>query len=122
MLFYTVFVCIHRANWVRVNGTKYQKPCGLLVGRVDDVFKFGKVVDIFVNGKEVLFEVELLNTLDYLLHYHTFCLSPIVPSESQTYYVKHSQLLDYHPYGLYHSALSTNPSFLYLIMRYNVYV
>ena len=112
----------YRVNWVRVNGTKYQKPCGLLLGKNDEDFKFGRVVDIFVNGKEVIFEVEPLSTLDYLLHYHAFCLSPITSTDSCTYYVKHSQLLDYHPFGLYYSMLSTNPSLLYLILRYNVFV
>lgn len=96
-----MFTHAYRANWVKVDGIKYQEPCALVIGQEEDNLKFGKITQIYVDGgKEVIFEIELLHTIEFCTHYHTYSLS----SERQTSFIKQCHLLDYHPYGLYQSS------------------
>ena len=54
-----------RANWVIVNGTKYQAPCVLNIGKTEDEdFLFGKVVSILIHSHLNL----LFLKLKYLSH------------------------------------------------------
>ena len=69
--------------------------------------------------KEVIFEVELLQTIEFCTHYHAYSLS----SEKQTSFIKQCHLLDYHPYGLYNlSFIPYNHSFMYVVTRSNIYL
>ena len=54
----------------------YQEPCASVIGQQADNSKFGKVIQIYVDGKEVIFEVKLyykqlsfvLTTMHILCH------------------------------------------------------
>ena len=56
-----IFIKFCRANWVIMNGTKYQTPCTLIVGKMeDDNLIFGNVINIFIHNQTLLlFEVEI---------------------------------------------------------------
>ena len=58
-----------------VNGTKYQMPCVLIIGKSEDQdIIFGNVVNVLVNQQCALFEVEIMSST-YCPHYHTYALS-----------------------------------------------
>ena len=53
---------IFRANWVRVNGTKYDTPRLLVFGKTDeDKLLFGEVTRILVDIKSVFFNFSSLS-------------------------------------------------------------
>ena len=81
-----------RANWVRVNGTKYQTPCALVVEKSDDKeLLFGKVISILVGAKCVIFEFQLLKS-EFCHHYHCYSLS-LPPLSTHQYFIRHCDLL-----------------------------
>ncbi len=47
MVIFFIIILSFRANWVRVNGTKYQAPCVLVVGTEEDPV-FGHVHNVLV--------------------------------------------------------------------------
>ena len=77
--------------------------------------EFGQVCAIYADGQEVLFEFTLMVTEEFALHSHSFVLSS--SSSSPSYLIKHEDLLDYHPYGLYF-VFATH----HVVLRNNVYV
>ena len=106
-----------------MNGTKYQMPFALVVGKDDEDLVFGKVVNIYVDVKTVLFEFFPMLTCNFSHHHHAFILSLPPLSVRCKYLIKQQSLLDYHPYGLYTSLnISTNSHLEYIILRSNVYV
>ena len=110
----------YRANWVRVNGTKYQMPFAVVIGK-DEELTFGNVTSIYVDGKSVLFEFFPMITHQFYHHYHAFALA--APAVRCRYLIKHTDLPDFHPYGLYHSTSVSNDSTLqYVVLKSNVYV
>lgn len=115
----------HRANWVVVNGTKYQKPCMLIIGTTDSGEPiFGNVKRILIdsNGSDVtcMFEFKLVE-VDFYIHYHAYACS-CLPS-STTYLIKHEDLVCYHPYGTYScNVISTERPSRFVVVRSNVYV
>lgn len=114
---------LYRANWVKINGTKYQTPCALVVGQSDEdeELLFGHVLSVLVHCKEVLFEFELM-IVQYIKHCHAYALSLPPTSSSHKYLIKYKDLLSYHPYGLYHCHnISSNPSLQYTVLRSNIY-
>lgn len=86
-------VSLHRANWVKVSGTKYQLPCALVVGQSDDEeLIFGTVLGILVHCREVFFEFELMEG-QYCKHYHAYALSfPHTSSQKAHRFTKFSPL------------------------------
>lgn len=104
------------ANWVKVNGTKYQIPCALVVGKSqdgEDDLMFGEVLRILVNLKTVIFEFKrLASKFCHNLH----CFSVSSPSIARKYYIKQCDLLDFHCYGLYHCHASR-----FIVLRSNPY-
>ena len=98
------------ANWVKVNGTKYQTPCGLIVGKTDQEEPiFGEVRRILVDVKAVYFEFQLLHAV-LCPHYHCFILSHDPSRNSKCFIINQSCILDYHPYGIYYSQTVTGDS------------
>jgi len=126
-----VFACIvyaslslfYRANWVKVNGTHYQTPCALVVGKSDDEdLLFGNVNCILVHKKQVYFEFELMET-QFCNHYHAYALSLPPQSARQQFVIKHKDLLSHHAHGMYHcNNISSNPSVQFCVVRSNIYV
>ena len=81
------------------NGTKYNAPCVLIVGKSEDEdLIFGNVTNIFIHNQSLLFfEVEILNS-KFCPHYHAYAIS--MPPSFVQQLIKHSDLTCYHPYGL----------------------
>ena len=111
--------CFYRANWVIVNGTKYQTPCLLIIGKTEEEDPlFGSVCRVLLSGQELFFEFEQMDAVFYQ-HYHAYCLTP-----SRKYFlIKHNDLITFHPYGLYHCPhISNTFSSLYTVLRSNTYI
>ena len=114
----------YRANWVKINGTKYQTPCAIVVGQSDEdeELLFGHVLGVLVHCNQVLFEFELMEA-QYCKHYHAYAPSLPPTSSSHKYLIKHTDLPSYHPYGLYYCHnISSNPSLQYTVLRSNIYI
>lgn len=107
----------YRANWVNVSGTDYRTPFALVVGRDDNEnLKFGDIRSIYVNGLTVLFEFLPMVTLEFHVHTHSYIISSPPVTERCTFLIKHNDLHDYHPFGMY----SLSPT-QHIIVRSNVY-
>lgn len=120
--FINMITSIYRANWVRVNGTKYQMPCAIVIGMDEDEPKFGSVENIYIDGASVFFEFVPMITNQFCHHFHAFALASQAAS-SDTYLINHCLLLDFHPYGLYHSTtILSEYKVRYVIVRNNVYI
>lgn len=104
-----------------VNGTKYQTPFALAIGKEDDELKFGEVVSTFVDGLSVIFEFIPMVTHQSDHHYHAIPLA-YPPHKSTTYLIKYSQLPHYHPLGLYYSMTTLNSTLLYVVLKSNIYM
>lgn len=106
-----------------MNGTKYQTPCALVVGKDEaDELEFGKVINIYIYENSTLFEFMPLLTRQFCHHHHAFVLAAPPVSVRSKYLIKQESLLDYHPYGLYTSAhIFADSSLEYVILRSNVY-
>ena len=105
-----------------VNGTKYQIPCVLIIGKSEDQdLIFGNVVNVLIHQQSALFQVEIMSST-YCPHYHAYALS-VLPSPSlETYLIKHSDLVCYHPYSLYYCPhISSDFTLRYIVMRSNIY-
>ena len=101
---------------MKVNGTKYQTPCVLVIGMEDDEPIFGDIISILVLGKTVYFEFKLLES-NFCHHYHAYSLSfPI----SRKYIIKHCNLSSYHPYSMYHATYDSVSS-TYVVLRNKIY-
>ena len=109
---------------MRVNGTKYQLPFALVIGRdSEEELKFGKVVTIYVDGQSTIFEFLPMLTYQAYHHYHAYALKSQPLSSRCMYLIKHSDLVEYHPYGLYHStSVSTDTTLEYVGHKSNVYI
>ena len=110
-----------RANWVKVNGTKYQAPSALLIENNEDPI-FGKITDVFVSGNTIYFEFITLVVKFFYHHYHAFVL--IEPRCSTKYFIRYCDLIDYHPYGLYSlNTVNTDCAmqYWYIVPRNHVY-
>ena len=108
---------------MKVNGTKYQIPCALVVGKDEaDELKFGKVINIYVYENMAFFEFILLLTDQFCHHHHIFVLATPPMSVRSKYLIKQENLLDFHPHGLYTSShIFANSSLEYVILRSNIY-
>ena len=100
---------------MQINGTKYQTPCVLVVGKSmeDDELQFGHVLAVLVDCEEVLFEFELMKA-EYCNHFHAYALSLPPASHRHKYLIKQKDLASFHPYGMYHCPnITNNPSSFY---------
>lgn len=105
---------------MKVMGTKYQVPFAIVVGREEELLKFGSVENIFVHNMLVYFEFIPMITEQYHHHFHTYALA--MSPANKAYLIKHNHLIDFHPYGLYHStSISSNSNLQYVVMRSNIY-
>ena len=109
------------AKWVKVSGTKYQTPMALIIDKRNEELVFGKVINIYADAKTVFFEFIHMSTKHFSHHYHAFVLSLPPLSVRRKYLIKHHDLLDYHPYGLYTSPhLSSDLTLEYVITKSNL--
>lgn len=77
---------------------------------------------IYVDGQCVIFEFLPMLTHKVCHHYHTYALKSPPFSSRCMFLLKHSDLLDYHPYGLYHStSVSTDTTLEYAVLKSYVY-
>jgi hypothetical protein len=107
---------------VIVKGTKYQAPCALVIGKEEEELQFANVVSIFIDEDAVLFEFIPFKGHPFCHHHHAFPLSLPPSSSSCRYLINQSDLLDYHPYGLYHSStIFTDQTLEFVVLRNNVY-
>ena len=105
---------------MRVSGTRYQIPIALVIGKDEDLL-FGRVASIYVDGQDVLFEFLPMVTHEFCYHHHAFALG--LSAHSTKYLIRHCDLLDYHPYGLYHSStVSSEVGIQFVVLRSSVYV
>ena len=107
----------HRANWVKVYGTKYQTPCALVVGKTDDDPLFERVHKIVFLAKRC--SLNLRKWMQSFVH-----TTMPMPSPSHHHFlVKQKDLITYHPYGLYRCPhISTVSSLQYSVLRSNAYM
>ncbi len=63
-----------RARWVKVHGTEYKKPCGVLLSFNEDEPEFGEVLDILFIGGEVYFHLQLQKTLFFAEHFQAYVI------------------------------------------------
>ena len=103
-------------------GTKYQVPFAIVVGKDDDHLQFGSVTRILVDRGVVLFEFVLLKTHQFFSHYHAYGVKLPSMSSRINNLIKQSELIDYHPFGLYHSyTVSECTNLQYIVLRGSVY-
>lgn len=94
----------------------------IAIDKDDEGVKFGQVVHLFVDGLTVFFEFIPMITQQTDHHHHAIPLAMPPVTNRSTYLVKRSHLLDYHPYGLYHSSTVPNESsLLYIVPKSNIY-
>lgn len=93
---------------MKVNGIKYSTPIALAIEKslIDEEMKFGHVSSIYVDGRSVIFEFIPMITEKFNTHSHSYVLSLPRLSTSCSFFIKQTDLIDYHPYGLY--AVSTS--------------
>ena len=91
----------YRANWVRVLGTKYQPPFAIVIGKDDDDLQFESVERILDDKGIIWFEFTFLLTHEYLHHYHAYSVKVPPVSLGSVYLIRQTDILDFHPYGLY---------------------
>lgn len=89
-----IFFSFCKANWVKVNGTKYQTPCILVIWKNEEEDPlFGSVSSILVSGQEIFFEIEQMEAV-FCQHYHAYALSfPSHPSSHQHFLIKQEALI-----------------------------
>ena len=93
------------------------------MGKKDEDLVFGKVEDIFVDAKTVIFEFVEMLTHFFSNHHHVYVVSLPPVSVRRKYLVKQKDLVDYHPYGMYTSVhVSSNTMLEYIVLRSHVYV
>lgn len=88
-----IFHSIFKTKWIRVNGTLYKKPCGLVVGAKDDLPLFGNLQNILTGNGKVYFHVQLYKTLYFSDHYHAY----LVELQMEYKTLLHSELTCYSP-------------------------
>ncbi len=79
---------------MEISGTLYKKNCILPIRVDEDDFPvFGKVSDIYVAEREVVFDVVIRRTCAYEPHYHAYTLK----NTSDTRLVRYQVLLCFYP-------------------------
>ncbi len=104
---------------MKVNGTKYQTPCALVIGVEDGEQIFGDIINVLVFSRSLFFEFQLLESSFYH-HYHAHLLSTPQP-RATSYIIKHKDLAHYHPYGMYHCISIDNIVSQYVVLRSKIY-
>ena len=95
-------------------------PFAVVIGK-DVELMFGNVTNILIEGKSVMFEFFPMITHQFCHHCHAFALA--VPAVKCRYLIRHRDLPDFHPYGLYHSTSVIDDSTLqYVVLKSNIYI
>ena len=93
------FFFIIRPKWVLQNGKRYQKGDVVLVGEKDELPQFGEILQVLVEGPNILFHISVLLTLEFVDNFHAY---KIQRQSGHTYLILSSDLdYDNHPYVLY---------------------
>ena len=93
------FISSYSASWVKKNGVKYQKGACVIVGmNADELLLFGLIVNVYIIQYQILFQVKILETIEFDDHFHAFVVNKKVDPDV---FVWDSQLYDHHVYGLY---------------------
>ena len=86
---------LYRANWIKVSGVLFKKPCVLLYSIDEEQPVFGDVIDLFVFGTRPIAFVRLYRTISFLRHYHAYHIersstTDLIPLDSSppTFYVR----------------------------------
>ena len=80
------------------------------------------VSHVFLSIGVVLFEFVLLKTHQFFSHYHAYGVKLPSMSLRINYLIKQSELIDYHPFGLYHLyTVSECTNLQYIVLRGSVY-
>ena len=81
------------------NGKRYQKGDVVLVGEKDELPQFGEILQVLVEGPNILFHISVLLTLEFVDNFHTY---KIQRQSGHTYLILSSYLdYDNYPYVLY---------------------
>ena len=65
----------HRTKWVCIAGITYKPVCAIVLEVKDDYPIFGRIVEIFVQeNNKVAFYVRVMRTVNFLYHYHAYCI------------------------------------------------
>ena len=83
----------YRVNWGEIDGTLFKKPCALVLKMDKDIPTFGKLLDIYMVNSYVHFYVNVLETFNYLEHFHCFAVRT-----SQKVIVRHEVLSSFLPH------------------------
>lgn len=94
-------------------------PCAIVIGKKEEL-EFGKVKNIYVDENIVIFQFTPMITDSYIHHFHAYAL--VSPSTERDYLIRHKDLLDFHPYGLYVSSSQSHSGKEFVIPRSNVYI
>ena len=91
---------------MKVNNKKFQKDDVVVIGRDDelDVPEFGQILSVLVDGPTVIFNITILDTIQYVEHFHAFAVRH---QAGRKHLVLSSELKDIHPYILYRSPVSS---------------
>lgn len=109
-----VFSAINRANWVKLNGKKYEKDAVLIIGQMNDHPVFGQIVDVLVDGPTVLFDISVLNTVQFVEKLHAFAVQM---QTGHRHLFLSSDILDVHPYCLYRPPSHTHDHMYYVVIK-----
>jgi len=115
---YSVFLFCYRANWVCINGTKYQVPFAIIIGTDDEDLQFGSVVNVYIHEGSVLFEFIKMITHQFYHHYHAYCLSLPSATNMHNYVIYHNELPDFHPQLQCQKTLTINMLYFELMFIY----
>jgi len=88
---------VYQASSITVNGILYESGCCVVHGFELDSYAFGKISCIFTTGGIGYLLLELLRTEEFVQEAHGY---HVVPTETVKL-CRVSELLDYHPLGLY---------------------
>lgn len=111
----SIYEEMYFANYVKVNGCKFQPGSIIIVAIKDDMPVFGKVLFIANAERKITFVFEKQYTLRYLINLHAYEVS----STDDIMAIDYSQLLDYHPLSL-HFGFGKNRQCTYVVPRYEI--
>ena len=101
-------------KWVLVNGSKYNLSSVLVIGHEDDLPQFGQVSEVLVTDSgAVVFEVNVLHTESYDIHYHAYIVKPSHQNKSIPFH----QIFSSHPL-----TLNTLNHIKYIVLKHHLVI
>ena len=108
---------VYQASSITVNGILYETDCCVAYGYELDSYAFGKISCIFLIGGIGYLLLEVLNTEEFVPEAHGY---HVVPAGTLKL-CRVSELLDYHPLGLYSlTDADTQTSRSIVVLKYNI--